>query len=50
MNTEFSGHEATVASYVAKYGTDEVRELVESKKGKPRVRFMDYDWNLNDVK
>ena len=48
-DTTFKGHTGTVAEYVAGYSTEDVSALVEKKKGKPSVRFMDYDWKLNDV-
>lgn len=48
VDPEFKGSEGTVAEYVAKYATDEVAEHIRAKSPKPR--FMEYDWDLNDVK
>ena len=38
---------ATVPAYVAQYTDDETKKFIQSKGGKPRVKYLDYNWNLN---
>lgn len=45
----FSGHARNVASYIAPYGTAEVRSFIESHDGDPPTSPLDYDWSLNDA-
>ncbi|MFU8803775.1 MAG: DUF547 domain-containing protein [Bradymonadaceae bacterium] len=49
VNKEFKGHAPNAARYIARYTTDEVREFIESKNNDPTIRFLDYDWSLNDT-
>jgi hypothetical protein len=45
----FKGHAATIPAYVARYASPEVKSFIENRNNAPTVRFMDYDWSLNDV-
>ena len=45
---EYEPSAESVPAYVAMYGDDEIRELVESED-EPSYSFIDYDWALNDV-
>jgi hypothetical protein len=37
----------TLAGFIARFSTDEVRKFVEARAGKPEIRFLEYDWSLN---
>lgn len=37
----------SIPAFIARYGTDEVKAMVE--RGDPDLRFMDYDWSLNQA-
>ncbi len=41
------GAEGHLADYVAKYTRDEVREWLSGLDGPPAIRFLDYDWGIN---
>jgi hypothetical protein len=43
----YRGAEATVAAFVRKYATEEVRSFIDTRSGEVPVRFRDYDWRLN---
>lgn len=49
VNKEFKGHASNAARYIARYTSTEVREFIESKDNDPTIRFLDYDWSLNDT-
>lgn len=38
---------ASVPAYVAQYTDEKTKDFIKSKNGKPRVKFLDYNWNLN---
>ena len=46
-DASFQGHAASPVAYVGKYNGDVAKKIEE---GDPKVTFLDYDWNLNDVK
>lgn len=46
-SSDYRGAEATVAAFVRKYATEEVRSLIDERAGEVPVRFRDYDWRLN---
>ncbi|AWV88050.1 DUF547 domain-containing protein [Bradymonas sediminis] len=50
IGEDYSPRSKTLAAYVARFGTPEVRAFVEKHQGAPSVGFIDYDWSLNDVK
>lgn len=39
----------SIPEFVARYGSDAVRELVEKHGADTPVAFVDYDWSLNDI-
>jgi hypothetical protein len=39
----------SIPEFVARYGSDEVRELVAEKGAETPVSYLEYDWGLNDV-
>lgn len=41
------GSEPTLAGFIAKYATEDVRDFIASKDAGPTVRFRAYDWSLN---
>ncbi|GMR23360.1 MAG: hypothetical protein BMS9Abin37_1780 [Acidobacteriota bacterium] len=47
VNPEYTGSEKTLPEFIAKYATDEVRELVATRGDSVTVKFRDYDWGLN---
>ena len=38
---------ASVPAYVAQYADEATKSFIQSKGGKPKVKFLDYNWNLN---
>ncbi len=50
VSDEFSPSAQTLPMYAAKYGGDEIRQLVDEHGGEPAVGFLEYDWALNDVR
>lgn len=47
VNPEWEGSGENIPAFVKRYASDEVVALIEEKGGKPKVKFLDYDWNLN---
>lgn len=51
VNPEFSPHATSVAQFVARFATPEVRAFIERNvqqhDGDPSLSFLDYDWSLN---
>jgi len=47
VNPEYTGSEKTLPEFIAKYATDEVRELVAARGDSVTVKFRDYEWALN---
>jgi hypothetical protein len=39
----------SIPQFVARYGSDDIRALVADKGAGTPVKFVEYDWNLNDV-
>ncbi|MFW5967608.1 MAG: DUF547 domain-containing protein [Persicimonas sp.] len=49
VDSDFEGHASNRAAYVARYADDPVRAFIEEHDGEPPVRYLGYDWSLNDV-
>ena len=47
VNPEWEGAGENIAAFVKPYASEEVAALIEEKGGEPRVKFLEYDWNLN---
>lgn len=47
VNPEFHGSAGSLAEYIARYATDEVKAFIARHDGDPPIRFLDYDWSLN---
>jgi hypothetical protein len=45
----WKGAAPTVARYVARHATEEIASFVERHKDRPPVRFLEYDWSLNEA-
>ena len=43
------GSAKTIPVWVARFASEDVKKLVKSKGGSPKVVFKDYDWKLNDI-
>lgn len=50
VDPEFKGSEKTVAAYVARYANEDVKTFIDKRRGKPSVRYLNYDWALNKQK
>ena len=50
IDPEFKGSKPTVAAYVKEYALPDTKEVIESKQDAPKVRFLEYDWSLNQKK
>jgi len=48
VSPEWKPRADSIAEWVARHGPDEVRRAVDG--GAVKVRFMDYDWRLNDAR
>lgn len=47
VNPDYTGSESTLQEFIAKYATDEVRELVAAQGDSVTVKFRDYEWGMN---
>lgn len=47
VNAEFHNSAGSLAEYIARYATDEVKAFIARHVGDPPIRFLDYDWSLN---
>ena len=47
IDPENSGSASTLAAYIAKYATEDVRAFIAEHGDNPPVTFRDYDWHLN---
>jgi hypothetical protein len=47
VNLDYRGSEKSLARFVSRYASEEVRRFLEQKNHEVEVRFRDYDWRLN---
>jgi Protein of unknown function, DUF547 len=47
VSPDYRGSEKTVASFVRKYASEDVRRFVDEHTDDVPIRFRDYDWRLN---
>jgi len=45
-----AGGKRSVPDFVAKYASDEVKEVIDSAGGKLSIKYLKYDWGLNEKK
>ena len=44
---DWKGSEKSVAGYIARYASADVRAFIGRRQGRPPIDFLDYDWSLN---
>ncbi len=49
VSDDYKGAEKDLASFVSKYTSDEIRKWIEARSGAPNIKFMNYDWRLNNM-
>ncbi len=49
VNPEYPGSAKSLAAFVSKYASEDVRRFLEERKHEVDVRFRDYDWRLNKL-
>ena len=47
VNPEWKGTGKHLAAFIKPYASEEVAAFIEEKGGKPKIKFLDYNWNLN---
>jgi hypothetical protein len=46
-NPQYRGSERSLATFVGKYATSEVRDWIDTRENEVPTRFREYDWRLN---
>jgi hypothetical protein len=44
---DFEATGKTVIEYIREYAPEKIRELIDNKNGKVKLKYLDYDWGLN---